>query len=302
MNRISITEVAPRDGWQSVCGILPTEHKLDLIELMVQAGVRHIQLGSFVSPKAIPQMADVRRLVQTLIGRHPKAAFSALVPNLYGARAAVESGLREITCVISVSESHNKANLNLSLARSFDELARIRAQFPALRIHLDAATAFGCPFEGRTSLDKLMPFLERAVRIGVDGIDLCDTIGVAHPSQIACYVSAVQRAFPNMHLAVHIHDTRNMGMLNTWTAIHAGVTSVQTALGGLGGCPFAPGASGNTATEDLVYLLEREGYDTGISFSKLLAAAKRMHETVAGNYSGHHLNIGADRVRTPNEQ
>lgn len=291
--KITISEIAPRDGWQNIQEYIPLETKRELVEKMLQAGVRRLQIGSFVSPKAIPQMRETGVLTEQILSAHPDAEIFALVPNMYGAKAAVAAGLKEITCVISVSESHNKANVNRTVEESFAQLREIREAFPELRIHLDAATAFGCPFEGETPLDKLLEYLGSAVEAGVDGFDLCDTVGVAYPTQMEGFITAVKNAFPTMPLEVHIHDTRNMGILNTWTAIQCGVDSVQSALGGLGGCPFAPGASGNTSTEDLVYMLHKSGYETGIDFDALLSAAKYMRSVVNGNYSGHHINIGS---------
>lgn len=293
MKRISITEVAPRDGWQSIREYIPLERKLELIEQMLDAGISRIQAGSFVSPKAIPQMQDARELFETLLQRRPDKNIYALVPNLRGAQTAAECGLKEITTVISVSEAHNKANINRTVSESMEGLAKIRETFPDMVLNLDVATAFGCPFQGKTSLESLMGYLKRATDIGIDGINLCDTIGVAYPAQVSEYVTAVKKEYPNMPLEIHIHDTRGMGMLNTWEAITSGVDRIQTALGGLGGCPFAPGASGNTSTEDVVYMLHRNGFDTGIDFDKLLEAAKHMKSLVVGNYSGHHINISA---------
>jgi len=289
--QITITEIAPRDGWQNVNEYIPLETKLDLIDRMFAAGIQRMQAGSFVSPKAIPQMKDAKELFASVLARYPERSIFALVPNLQGARAAVECGLKEITNVISVSESHNKNNTNRTVAESMAQLAEIRETFPNLALGLDVATAFGCPFEGETSLEALMGYLAQASKVKLDSITLCDTVGVAYPAQVKRFVEAVRRELPQVSLEIHIHDTRNLGMLNTWTAVECGVTHVQTSLGGLGGCPFAPGASGNTATEDFVYLLDKEGISTGIDFDKLLAAAVQMHSVVNGNYSGHQLTI-----------
>ena len=290
---VHIVEITPRDGFQSVKEYIPLERKLEIIERILRAGVEKIQAGSFVSPKAIPQMKDAVELFTALLARHPKAGIFALVPNLFGAKAAIGCGLKEIATVISVSESHNKANINRTVDESMEQLAEIRETFPDITLQLDAATAFGCPFEGTTPLDRLLAYIGRAVNIGVDSVNLCDTIGVAYPLQVETVIRAVKKEFPDLALQIHIHDTRNMGMINTWTAINCGVTTVQTALGGLGGCPFAPGASGNTATEDLVYMLHKNGLKTGIDFDKLLDAAKYMRTVIDGNFSGHHINISA---------
>ena len=293
MTKITVVEVAPRDGWQSVREQIPTETKLALIRRMFAAGIVRMQIGSFVSPKAIPQMADIAQVVEAVLAEYPDKRPFVLVPNFKGAQRAAAAGLKEFTTVISVSEQHNLANVNCTVSDSLQQFARMRQEFPDLRISADLATSFGCPFAGETPLARLLEIVGAVVARGADSVTLCDTIGVAHPLQVAAYVQAVRHDFPQLPLAIHIHDTRNMGMLNTYTAIQNGVYEVETALGGLGGCPFAPGASGNTATEDLVYLLQRSGYQTDIDFPALLAAAKEMHALVPGNYSGHQININA---------
>lgn len=198
-----------------------------------------------------------------------------------------------MTYVISVSESHNKANINRTHDQSFEELRRIRESLPELELCIGMATTFGCPFEGIPTLDKVLHFVERIRSSGVDTVYLADTIGIADPTQVRRTVQGIRGNFPDMKLQVHIHDTRGMGLVNTLAAIEAGVDTVQSTLGGLGGCPFAPGASGNTATEDLVYMLQRMGYDTGIDFDKLLALSKEQHGEIDGVYSGHQMNITA---------
>lgn len=291
--KIMISEVVPRDGWQNIKKYIPKETKIKYIKKILDSGVNHIQIGSFVSPKAVPQMQDSAEIFQILQREYENARFFALIPNVYGAEKAYACGVREVSYVISVSESHNMANVNKSIDDSIAALRTIRNEFSDYTIHLDAATAFGCPYEGFTTLDKLLFFIDKVASIGINMINLCDTIGVAIPSQVERYIQTVMRKFPEIPLEVHIHDTRNMGMLNTWIAIQNGVERVQTSLGGLGGCPFAPGASGNTATEDLVNMLHQEGFYTGIDNEKLLQTAKEMQSEIEGNYSGHLIRIGS---------
>ena len=193
--------------------------------------------------------------------------------------------------VISASATHNRANINRTHDESFADLEKIMRECPGVNITVDLATVFGCPFEGVISLDQVRTMVRRVCDIGVRSIDLCDTIGVANPKQVREYVTELLREFPNIKFAVHIHDTRNMGMANTLAAVECGITTVQGAVGGLGGCPFAPGASGNTSSEDLVYMLNAMGYDTGVDFSKMLDAALFVRQHVQGNYSGHQINI-----------
>ena len=291
LKRVTISEVGPRDGFQSINKWIDTELKLEIIDRIVQSGIKRIQVTSFVNPKAIPQMKDATEVVQHVIGKYENLRLFALVPNYRGAQNAFDSNLEEVSYVISVSESHNKANVNKTVSESLEELKRIRNDFPDKIINLDAATSFGCPFEGEIQLDSTMNLVRKAIEIGVDSVNVCDTIGVAYPKLVGSLTKALLKEFPDMKFEMHIHDTRNMGVLNTYTAIQNGITTVQTTLGGLGGCPFAPGASGNTSTEDLVYMLIKNGYETDINFDKLLLAAKFLRKNVEGNYSGHHINI-----------
>lgn len=293
---ISIYEVGPRDGFQNIKEYIQTERKMEIIDSLIQSGVSHIQLTSFVSSKAIPQMKDAEMIVSECVGKYPKVDFTALVPNLRGAKRAWECKIRSVAYVVSLSASHNKANINRTHEESLKELAEIRNAYPQMHICLDLATTFGCPFEGKKETGEIVDFLQEYIELGINEVNLCDTIGVANPGQVREVVKEVQLAFPAVSLQVHIHDTRNMGMVNTLAAIECGVDKVQSTLGGLGGCPFAPGATGNLATEDLVYMLEDMGYQTGIDEDKLWAAARREKEIIpTGLFSGHLINI--DTIR-----
>ena len=289
--RVNIVEIGPRDGFQNVKEFIPTEIKLEIIDGLVKSGYKKIQTTSFVSERAIPQMKDASIVAKTVLEKYSDVNFFALVPNFYGAKAAVECGLKEITPVMSLSVSHNQANVKRSHEQSLDEIKKIRQEFPDIKITQDIATVFGCPFEGEMSIESLLELIAKIRDIGINAFTLCDTIGVAYPALVKKIFTAVKREFPNDEFNVHIHDTRNMGILNSYVAILNGADSVQTAIGGLGGCPFAPGASGNTSSEDLIYMLNKNGYDTGIDFDKLLLTAKFVKEKIDGNFSGHHINI-----------
>ena len=293
---IIITEVGPRDGFQSVkCALIPTEQKIEVIDRLIASGVKHMEFTSFVSPKAIPQMADAADVTRAVLEKHPDLDLFALVPNLRGATNAYNLGLRKVCYMVSLSTSHNKANINRTHEQSLDAFKEIRAAYPDLDIIVDLATTFGCPFEGKyNDPAQVVAFLKDYVDAGMKTVCLCDTIGIADPAQVKAVIEAVKAAYPELGLAVHFHDTRGLGMVNTLTAIEAGVEEIQAALGGLGGCPFAPGASGNLSTEDAVWMLNEMGFDTGISFSKILAAAKYEKEIIDGNYSGHHINIAEE--------
>ena len=288
---VNVVEIGPRDGFQNVKDFIPTEIKLRNIDGLIQSGYKKIQIGSFVSPKAIPQMRDSGEIARRVIEKYEGVDFFALVPNLYGARSAAEAGLKEITPVISLSESHNMANVKRTKEQSIDEIRKIREEFPDMKITQDIATVFGCPFEGEMSVDALLELVGKLTELGVHAFTLCDTVGMAYPTLVEKVFKTVKKEFPGEEFNVHIHDTRNMGILNSYIALENGADSVQAAVGGLGGCPFAPGASGNTSSEDLVYMLNKCGYNTGIDFDKLLETAKYTKSVIDGNFSGHHINI-----------
>lgn len=290
--RIEIIEVGPRDGFQNLKEYIPAEEKVEIIESLIDAGVRHMQITSFVSPAAIPQLRDSKEVVASVLSKHQDLDLFALVPNFRGAQNAREAGLCKVTNVISLSTSHNKANIRRTHDQSFMELEKIVSTFPDMEVGLDIATAFGCPFEGKQrDVEPLLAFEKRAYALGVRTFNLCDTVGMADPKQVRDFVSATRQAFPDVRIEIHIHDTRGLGIACTLAGIEAGVDGVQSTLGGLGGCPFAPGASGNTSTEDLVFMLSEMSYDTGIDFKKILAAAKREFQVIEGNYSGANLRV-----------
>jgi hydroxymethylglutaryl-CoA lyase len=292
MRKIELYEVGPRDGFQMVDEYIPLETKARIVEGLLDAGLRHIQITSFVSPKAIPQMRDAGELVAQFVGKYPDADLFALVPNLRGARAAWESGLRSVSYVVSLGESHNKANIRRTHEESFAGLQAILEAYPEMEICLDLSTTFGCPFEGMKTEDDVVPFLRAYVDSGIKTVNLCDTIGIANPAQVRRIIEAVWTEYPSLDLQVHIHDTRNMGMVNTLAAIELGVDKVQSTLGGLGGCPFAPGASGNLATEDVAFMLSEMGYELDVDIPKMIALAKWQSSAIpTGQFSGHQFRI-----------
>lgn len=296
MNKIEILEVGPRDGFQCVGEYIPLETKLRVIDGILASGINHLQITSFVSPKAIPQMKDAQELAAICIEKYPEAHFFALVPNLRGAKTAWEAGIRQISYVVSLSESHNRANINRSHAESFEELQKILQEYPQLAVCLDLATAFGCPFEGKKNEQDVLAFIKPYVESGIRTVNLCDTIGIANPAQVRKTIAAIRKEFPGLDIQIHIHDTRNMGMVNTLAAIECGITKVQSTLGGLGGCPYAPGASGNLATEDLVFMLSEMGYEMGIDLTKLIEVARYQARVIPGAiFSGHLHTITGQR-------
>lgn len=293
MKQINVIEVGPRDGFQNLkCAPLPTEKKIEIIDALFESGVRSMEFSSFVSPKAIPQLADSADVAKHILTKYPDRDVFALIPNMRGAESAHQIGLKRVVYVVSFSKTHNKANINRTHEESLSAFREIRNTFPGLDIILDLATTFGCPFEGKyRDYDALVRFVKPYVESGLKSCCLCDTVGLADPMQVKDVIKAFNDACPDLEIMVHFHDTRGLGMANTLAAIDMGVTNVQSTLGGLGGCPFAPGASGNLSTEDLVWMLNEMGYQTGISFPKILAAAKKQAAEISGNYSGHHICI-----------
>ena len=228
VKKIDIIEVGPRDGFQNLLKngekfCLPTEEKLQIIESLIDAGVKHMQITSFVSPKAIPQLSDAKAICAALVPKYPDLDLFALIPNYRGAQGAAEAGLKKVTNVISLSVSHNKANINRTHDESFDALAKIVNDFPQMEVCLDVATAFGCPFEGKYyDVEPLLAFEQRAYDIGIRTMNLCDTVGMADPKQVREFVTASKMKFPDVRFEVHIHDTRGMGVVNTLAAIETG--------------------------------------------------------------------------------
>lgn len=288
---VTIVEIGPRDGFQSVPAFIPTKEKIRIIDQLLASGVDALQCTSFINPKAIPQMKDALEVAEHCVANYDELDIFALTPNIRGIDNAVRAGLEHVTLVMSLSETHNRKNINRSHEESFSELKEALEKYPNLKIDIDIATVFGCPFEGVKTYSDLYHFVLKLAEIGATDINLCDTIGVSFPSQVKEFVRRIQVDFPKMSFSVHIHDTRNMGMMNSLTAIENGITTVQTTIGGLGGCPFAPGATGNTATEDLNYMLLKEGYSTGIDQEKLLDVAKMLPSIINGGFSGHHMEI-----------
>ena len=288
---VKVVEIGPRDGFQNVKEFIPLEIKLKIIDGLVRAGYKKIQIGSFVSPKAIPQMQNTEEIAKYALEHYADIELFALVPNLFGAKAAREAGLKEITPVMSLSESHNKANVKRTCQESIEEIRKIREELPDMKITQDIATVFGCPFEGELPVSQLVDLVGKIYNLGIRAFTLCDTVGLAYPALVERVFMTMKKDFPGVEFNVHIHDTRNMGLLNSYVALQAGADSIQSAVGGLGGCPFAPGASGNTSSEDLIYMLNKCGYNTGVDFDLLLATAKYTKSVIEGSFSGHHICI-----------
>ncbi len=274
MERIYITDVAPRDGLQNQQVPVGTAAKLELITRLAAAGVDSVEVTSFVSPKAVPQMADAGDLLPQVQARLPALRASVLVPNLKGLERAHAAGAREIAVVLSATETMNRKNINMGLAEATEvsEQTLRAAQALGLRTRAYVAVAFDCPFEGETPLATVVDLSARMAAAGAGEVVIADTIGAASPGMVKERLTALTSVIPAQQLAVHFHDTRGMGAANAWAALEAGIRRFDASVGGIGGCPFAPGAAGNLATEDLVLLAQRSGFDTGITLAGLLDA------------------------------
>jgi hydroxymethylglutaryl-CoA lyase len=282
---VSVREVGPRDGLQMAASRMPTPAKLRWIAAIAAAGVAEIEVGSFVPPRVIPQMDDTDAVVRGSADL-PGVTIVALVPNLRGAQAAHAAGAAKITIPVSVSEGHSRANINRSPAEQVAEVGRIvgwlRAQERPVRIEAACSTAFGCSIDGVVPLASVLAVARGLAAAGVDTIALADTVGYAHPAQIRATVAAVRDAVGPRLERLHLHDTMGLGLANALAGLDAGIRAFDSCIGGLGGCPYAPGASGNIVTEDLVFLLESMGFATGIDLPKLLAARAMLAEALPG--------------------
>lgn len=290
---VDIVEVAPRDGFQSIAEPLPTGEKIAVIEGLIGAGVRRMELGSFVSPKAIPQMADMGEIAAVFRGR-AGVRLAVLVPNAKGAELALRHGYPDLVFVLSASEAHNRNNVRQSVAQSLEQLRTVvestRSE-EGLRLRVDLATSFDCPFDGTVPQDTVAKALDAVLEIAPDAeIALCDTTGRADPLTVRARFAAMMARAPGTAFAFHGHDTFGTGVANALFAYDAGVRVIEGAAAGLGGCPFAPGATGNTATEDLHFAFAQGGIATGLDIAKLLAAADRI-AALPGAKTGGHLRI-----------
>ncbi|UOB06993.1 hydroxymethylglutaryl-CoA lyase [[Acidovorax] ebreus] len=275
--RIELCDVGLRDGLQMEAQFVPTEDKIALVNALSHAGLSKIEVTSFTSPTAIPALRDAE-VVMREIERRPGVTYTALVPNARGAERAIESRTDELNLVMSVSETHNLANLRMTRAQSFAALAQVitMAQAAQVPVNVSLSCVFGCPMEGDVALDAVWEQVQRFADLGVAGITLCDTTGMAFPTQVGQVVAAARARWPGMAFTLHFHNTRGMGLGNMLAAIDAGAQRFDASLGGLGGCPYAPGATGNVCTEEVVHALQLMGYDTGIDLPALIATAARL--------------------------
>jgi hydroxymethylglutaryl-CoA lyase len=296
---ISLREVGPRDGLQNEAPV-STQDKVELLDALSATGVQRIEAVSFVSPKAIPQMADADD-VWSQIARNADVRYSALVPNLRGAQRALTAGFREIEVVVSASDTHNRKNINRSTDESLDEIAELLgvAHEAGAKVQVIVATAWGCPYEGDLAVDRVVGVASRAIRDGADSIAFGDTTGMATPSRVTELVGNLRMAHPEVGVNLHFHNTRGTGLANVLAAMQLGVSDFDASVGGLGGCPYAPGASGNVATEELIHMVEDMGVDTGINLDAMIDAAATAERIVGRQLPSQVLRAGPRTRTTP---
>lgn len=271
---VRIVEVGPRDGLQNEKVTIPTQVKIDYITALADAGLRVIEAGAFVSPKWVPQMADTAEVYRD-IPKDPGVEYPVLVPNERGLERAIEAGVKSISIFTAASETFNKRNINMSIDESFVNYAPVaaRAVREGIKVRGYVSTAFGCPYEGNVEPEKVLEVSARLLDLGCYEVSVGDTIGVGTPMQVQGVVGVLLQVIPASKLAMHFHDTRGTALANTLATLEMGISTFDASAGGLGGCPYAPGASGNLATEDLVYMLDRMGIETGVDLDRLVEAA-----------------------------
>lgn len=299
MTAVDIREVGPRDGLQ-IEEPIPIEAKLAFIDALVATGVRRIEVTSFVSPRAIPALADAEAVAAQL-DRWPGVEFSALVAGLGGVRRALTAGVHRLEYVVSASDGHSRANVGRDRAESIALIDPIAEQVHAVggQLEVIVAIAFDCPFDGRTPPERVAEIAARAVASGADSLAVADTVGTASPVRTADVIDRVRAAAPDTELGIHLHNTRGQGLANAWAAYEHGVRRFDSAAGGLGGCPFAPGASGNIATEELAYLFDDGGIETGIDIDRALDASRLISRLLGKSVDSNLLTAGG-RLRPSN--
>ncbi len=298
--RVTICEVGTRDGFQIEPDFIPTQQKVEVVDLLSAAGVPRIEVTSFVHPKVVPQLRDAEE-VMARITRRPGTRYAALVPNDKGAVRAIEAGVDAIHTVVSASESHNLANVNMTIAESLDKLGAVMQVAARAKLHVGCgiSTSFGCPFEGDVPMAQLERVVARLVDMGARAIGLADTTGMANPRQVSQVLEHLMPRFPGVEWTLHTHDTRAMAIPNILAALEHGVTNIDASIGGLGGCPFAPGASGNVCSEDLVHCLHAMGVQTGIDLDRLLGVSRRVQEIVGRTLPGQIVKAGPSTRKYP---
>jgi hydroxymethylglutaryl-CoA lyase len=298
--RIYIHDVAPRDGFQNENVFISTDDKVAIIDALSECGFAKIEATSFTSPKAIPALRDAEEVMHR-IKRQLGVEYTVLIPNARGAERALSCGIDEANLVMSVSETHNQANLRMTRDQSANQLSQIIETLAdsSVAVNVSLSTAFGCPMEGNIAESEVLRLIEHFARQNVKRISLCDTTGMAYPSQVRHIARMAKASFPKVTFTFHFHNTRGLAQSNVLAAIDAGIDRFDASLGGLGGCPYAPGASGNACTEEVVHMLELEGFNTGVDLQKLVAVAARLPALVGHDIPSQILKAGHRLTKHP---
>jgi hydroxymethylglutaryl-CoA lyase len=289
---VEIIEVGTRDGFQNLAEFIGTGTKIHIANALIAAGIRRMEVTSFVHPKAVPQMRDAGDVLRGILPGN--CQLFALVPNLKGAERALEAGAQMLNVVVSVSESHNRSNVRMSVEESLATFPAVveLARGAGVPVRASLSTSFGCPFEGDVPPERVLEVGRRLVAIGCVELNLCDTTGMANPRQVAVLARRARAEFPGTALSMHFHNTRGAGLANLLAAMQNGITAFESSFGGLGGCPFAPGATGNVCTEDIVHMLHEMGIATGIDLPALLAAVRDAEALLGLNFPGQVIKAG----------
>lgn len=297
--RVTVVEVGPRDGLQNEKAVIPTSDKIAFVDRLTAAGHQVIEVTAFVSPKRVPQMADAAEVLAG-IARRPGVRYAALVPNLAGLDRALAAGVREVAIFAAASDTFSRRNINQSIEQSLVTYRDVcaRAQAAGLRVRGYVSTSFGCPFEGTVPPARVAAVAARLLEFGVFELAISDTIGVAHPGQVPVVLDAVTARVPLERVALHFHDTRGTALANVLAALQYGVATFDSSAGGLGGCPYAPGATGNLATEDLLYMLHGLGIETGVSLPGVMNASLFIEARLGHDLPSRYVRAECARRRT----
>lgn len=296
--QVEVNEVVLRDGLQNEAEFVATEEKIRLADRLSRTGIKRLEVTSFVSPKAIPNLRDAAEVLARL-ERVPGVRYTALVPNVRGAERALQSKVDEVNLVMSIGEQHNLANMRMTCAESLGQFAEIMRVMEGSGVFVNGtlATTFGCPFEGRQSMDRILWGIEEYLTLGIEGITIADTIGVANPRHVTEVVSTILDKHPGLPLTLHLHNTRDMGLVNALAAYDAGIRSFDSALGGIGGCPYAPGATGNVCTEDLVHMFQQCGIQSCTDLGSLIEISQALPDVLNHAVPGFVMKAGtSDRL------
>ena len=295
---VTMREVGTRDGIQSLGAFVPTEQKIELANLLAKTGLTRIEVTSFVHPKAVPQMADAEQ-VMAGIERVPGVHWEPLVPNVRGAQRALAAGSDRLVVVLAASDTFNLKNIRMSVEDSLRGIAEIipLAREAGVPVSAGIATSFGCPYEGEVPEARLQDVIGRLLALGVEEVGLADTTGMANPLQVERTIGNVRERWPDAQFGLHFHNTRGMGLANVVAGVRTGVSTYDASIGGIGGCPFAPKATGNVSTEDVVHMLHEMGIDTGIDLDALISCAVRMSEVLGSELPGQVMKAGPTSTR-----